>query len=236
MKHETDVEKIEHIFDENKVCPVHIQGINNGRDYLLNKLLENRNDHLEEINKLFENFAENLALVKTFNTDQYDIGVEMTKEVLIGKYDKIKENFFHFVGLRRKNYAPMLSKYEFKKPFDLIKLNKYFHLAAARKYSISVPDDYDIIASHILPLKRVLLYTRRSEHTQSKELLIVDEDGVFLSNSCKILNEGAFDSISVKVSSSAIVVFFNYVKEFNLNLDMYQKPFVQVFDFELNVL
>ena len=237
VKYETDVEKIEHIFDENKMCPVHIEGINNGRDHLLNKLWQNRNDHLEEVNKLFENFAENLALVKTFNTDQYDIGVEMTKEVLIGKYDKIKENFFHFAKLRRKNYAPMLSKYEFKKPFDLVKLNKYFHLAAARKSSISVPDDYDIIGiHHILPLKRVLLYARRSEFTQSKELLIVDEDGVILNNSCKIANEGGFDSISVKVSSSAIVVFFNYVNELNINLDMYQKPFVQVYDFELNLI
>ena len=237
VKHDIDAAKISNIFEEEIVRPNDEAGISEQREHLLNKLWQNRDDHLQEITSLFQNFAENLTLVKRFNADQYDAEVEIAKESLMEKYANMKENFYHFAPLRRKNYASILKKYEFSKPLDLERLNKYFDLVIASRTFILLPQNHFFTGSHhILPSKRVVVFAR--SYTSSpglRKLLIINENGIL--HSRNLYNQSRFGEFSIKVSSTAILVYFNYFENIKgINSGEFEEPFVHIYDFELNLI
>jgi len=236
-KHDADVEKINSIFDKEIAIPMDEAGINDQREHLLKKIWQNCNNHLQEITKLFHDFDKNLDLVKLCNADQYNVKVEIAKEVLMQNYEEIKKNFFHFLPLRRQNYAPILKKSKFKKPFDLAKLNKYFHLAAASRSRFLMPKDYYFMATyHVLPSKQgVMCVTINETFKDSIELVIINKDGLIL-HYCELPMQSVYAEMSIKVSPASILVYLKFENQTGLIFDMYEKSLVQIYDFKLNII
>jgi hypothetical protein len=238
IKHDTDAEKICNIFEEEiDERSKDEEGIIEQHEHLLNKLCQKRDDHLQEITKNFQNFAENLTLINIFNAEQYDAELEYATEALMEKYAKIKENFFHFAPLRRKNYASMLKKYVFSKPLDLEKLNKYFNLVIVSRSYILLPENHFFISSHhILPSKRVVVFARSYKSSPGlRELLIINENGILHSRT--LHNQSRLGEFSIKVSSTAILVYFHYFENIKgINSGESEEPFVNIYDFELNLI
>ena len=220
LNYNADVEKVTNVFDEKKI-PTHEDRINEQRQQLIEKNRDNMMNALKKVEQHRDKQIEKLILVKIFDSEKYSTELYKSKQAILKNHEKTKENLISFAKLQRVNYAPLLSKYEFSKPLNILKFHTYNHLLKTNnKFQIfGNIDEFD--SFEIIPSNRLLVYFLNGSS------LIIDETGTILHSREHAQLRSLYnpDPI-VKVSISAIVMIFRN----NSRMD------VEIYDFKLNLV
>ena len=228
-KYEQDVEKINEKYTQD-TQKAYESGLNSYRENLLEKLQKELHVEIPDLDEFKEFLVNNIQ--KASNLQDSNRRYKLVKSFLETKTKDVRDNLFYLNLSGSFSFDVRLFKYEFSKPLDLIKLNKYSNLVLLKNRKFNLPAQVQInlelinyekrLRHLVLPSNRIFIYAR-NKTTNDYTMMILDNDGNIM-HSQRIKNQ-----VTTEFKASSVYIFRVYtdIKESTSHL------IVEIYDYKL---